>query len=764
MKLVSIGRLALIYLGLVSLIFVSMGAFFWREISTTSEQLNTNESRAAQVEIREALDSVKARMQKVGHDLSDWDETKQQLFFPDYYALWRDNRVRDAGLLPSSASKTALYGKDTFMLASEGVSQKSGEGEGSLRRKHIDGMPIQPPTSEMTTLFSLEQGDKGGASQGYLYFFMPVHADPAKTIVIGYLGLKFNLIQALEENRAYRFANLSTLKINLPEGEMIDAEQLLQHIELQARPSSIVQQFEHLLTSSMLRLGIALFMSLLLAAFLINRLVVIPLRGLSKQINALNDPQAKINVQKSKTLPLRVIELENVRKALNDYQTRLAELHGNLEQNNRDFYDQARHDALTGTFNRRAYDEDWRAITDDRRLVSVALVLFDCDHFKAVNDSYGHNVGDAVIKGVAKCLQNALRTNDRLYRIGGDEFAALIRDTDRFQAEHLAERCLEQVMTHDFRPYGINEPVTVSIGISLAEGGTQKDSSTLTELQKCADLAMYAAKRPGGQKIMFYTEKLNSAGALVANHAINAVFQAMQNTDMIELAYQAIVSLPFMHHGYSEALTRIRFEGKLIYPGDIFPIVEARNLEAEFDLAVIRAISRDMVHGTLPLGAGVSINISAQGIVNQRVVSLMEELLLAEPDRKIVVEITETALITHMETATNNIHRLRKAGALIALDDFGSGYSSLRYLASMPVDLVKFDISMIHLLQSGEPRQTLMIEEIARMAMTAGYELVAEGIEDKALLDKVIRLGFSHAQGYYFGKPGEPTLNIQSSS
>ena len=126
MKLVSIGRLALIYLGLVSLIFVSMGAFFWREISTTSEQLNANESQAAKVEIREALDSVKARMKKVGHDLSGWDETKQQLFFPDYYALWRDNRVRDAGLLPSSASKTALYGKDTFMLGSEGITEGGG--------------------------------------------------------------------------------------------------------------------------------------------------------------------------------------------------------------------------------------------------------------------------------------------------------------------------------------------------------------------------------------------------------------------------------------------------------------------------------------------------------------------------------------------------------------------------------------------------------------------------------------------------------------
>jgi EAL domain-containing protein (putative c-di-GMP-specific phosphodiesterase class I) len=130
-------------------------------------------------------------------------------------------------------------------------------------------------------------------------------------------------------------------------------------------------------------------------------------------------------------------------------------------------------------------------------------------------------------------------------------------------------------------------------------------------------------------------------------------------------------------------------------------------------------------------------------------------LVREQKNRKMVVEITETALITQMEIASANIGQLRKAGALVALDDFGSGYSSLRYLATMPVDLVKFDISMVRLLENGDQRQKLILEEIVGMVITAGYELVAEGIETRAQLDMIISMGFSHAQGFYFGKPGE---------
>ena len=267
---------------------------------------------------------------------------------------------------------------------------------------------------------------------------------------------------------------------------------------------------------------------------------------------------------------------------------------------------------------------------------------------------------------------------------------------------------------------------------------------------------MYTAKRPGSRKLVFYREDMGGMAALLGNKEISAVFQAIENPDLIELHYQSVMSLPMAHKEYVEALTRIRFEGELIGPEAIFPIVQARNLDVEFDLAVIRALDRDLAQNRLPARQGISVNLSAPSIVNTKVIDALAALIQAHPGRKIVAEITETALITQIEVASSNIRRLRDAGCLVALDDFGSGYSSLRYLATMPVDLVKFDISMVQMLDNGDRRQQLMMEEISNMVVTAGYRMVAEGVETRALLDKVIGLGFSHAQGYYFDRPTAP--------
>ena len=731
MRPLSIGRLALIYLFLSAILLVAMGLLFWREIEQTTSQLHEHEVAAAQTELAEAFDAVKSRMISIGDALAKWDETRQQLVFPEYYTLWRDNRVRDVGIVPPSVDTVALYNLEGKIL--QGTNSQ-------------DPMPVTLPGKPPMTLLKREYG------HDHLYHFVPVFADPGGMVLMGYLGLKFDLLGELSQIRAYRYADLSTLSVDIAPNTGIGSELTLQHLKIGAQPNPELLEFKSLLERSLSRLALAILLTLAIATLLLNRLVVRPLRGLSEEIDALRDPTIQSAAPKMDNLP--VVELENVRRSINDYQARLADLHQNLEQNSKDFFHQARHDALTGAHNRRAFDEDWRENMQDRRLGNIALILFDCDHFKAINDTYGHNVGDAVIQAIAQSLQDALRADDRLYRIGGDEFATILTDSDLSHARRVAERCLEQVMSHDFRAYGMSEPVTISIGVAMSDMALSKDQRmSLTELQKRADLAMYAAKRPGGQKIMFYTPEIGSVEALVANSAINAVFQAIQDPRMMEMAYQPIVRLPGQVLEYSEALARIRFEDRLIYPGDIFPIVQDRNLDAEFDLAIIRAINWDMDRGRIPANQGVSINVSAQGIVHAKVLEALLTLLAAERGRKIVLEITETTLITHMEIATAHIQKLRQAGALVALDDFGSGYSSLRYLSSMPVDLVKFDISMVRLLESGDTKQKQMVEEIARLVINAGYEIVGEGIETQALMDELIRLGFSHAQGYFIGKP-----------
>ncbi len=726
----SIGRLALLFVIAASILVVSLGGYFWLEIQQASRALRENLEASARQEVSHALAAADQRMRSSAMSLAQWDETRQQLVFPEYYPVWRDSRVRDAGMISSDIESVALYDRTGRILSAKSAP---------------NGLPNLLPGKPPLFFYIANAG------RHQIDYFSPVYADPAQAILLGYLGIRFDFLSELKLQRSFQFADLGRLKVGLASNSPIDIRNSLPHLQFDTLSNDHLATFLQLFQAAQIRLTLAVLASLLIATWLLKRLLVRPLRFFSREINAMRTVDDNLPDGRLFTTPLYITELENVRRAFIDYRQRLFSLHESLEQNSRDFFDQARHDALTGIYNRRAYDEDWRGLGNDRRLGQAALLLFDCDHFKAINDTYGHQVGDAVIRAIASCLQTALRTGDKLYRLGGDEFATVLLDADPLHAETVAERCLEHIMAHDFRQYGMSEPATISIGVAASQRG----DLGLGTLQKQADLAMYAAKRPASPKVVFYSEGMGELNALVANRSINAVFEAIRDSRLIELTYQAVMRLPMVQKEYVEALTRIRLNDELIRPDAIFPIVQARKLDAEFDLSVIRAVERDMTEGRLSPNQGVSINLSAPSIVNAKVVDAMLTLVRKQSARKIVVEITETALITQMETASANIDQLRQAGALVALDDFGSGYSSLRYLATMPVDLVKFDISMVRLLEHGEARQKMILEEIAGMVIDAGYELVAEGIETRAQLDMIISMGFSHAQGFYFGKPGE---------
>lgn len=188
-------------------------------------------------------------------------------------------------------------------------------------------------------------------------------------------------------------------------------------------------------------------------------------------------------------------------------------------------------------------------------------------------------------------------------------------------------------------------------------------------------------------------------------------------------------------------------------PAAIFPVVEERRLEAEMDFAVIGKILGDLRGGQIPVGSGLSINISGPAITHPKIREKLAEFEPFLKDYTLVLEITETALITQLQQASENLNQLREAGFKVALDDFGSGYSSLGYLANMPVDIVKFDISLIHILEQDDERQGGIVEGLAMMIQKAGYSMVAEGLESEQALKRIKRLGFSHGQGYYLGRP-----------
>jgi len=460
----------------------------------------------------------------------------------------------------------------------------------------------------------------------------------------------------------------------------------------------------------------------------------------------------RINHIPSRSPPKRISELENIRRSLHDYQLQLRELHGSLEHQNREFHSQARQDALTGCHNRRAYEEDWE---DFRRQLKaapqgVAFLLFDCDRFKTINDTYGHAKGDRVLTIVADALVMALRANDRLYRLGGDEFATFLSHTTPAHAKQIAQRCQSLLEASVFSDLGISEPVGISIGIAFCAAN---QLAHIDELPKQADIAMYTAKQPGRNRIALYGEDTERAAqALVASRETSALFQALATPGMVELHYQPIHGLPGRKVAYYEALARIRYNGELIMPGAFLPVVSSRRLETEFDLAVLHQVDADLSSQQIPPGSGVSINLSAQSISRPEIVSHLLELSRHGTRHPLMLEITETSLITQMIEVRTYLDLLHTVNYRIAMDDFGTGYSPLRYLVDLPVDVVKFDISLVNKLGQ-DNRAGQVVADFARMMKDAGYALVAEGVETETVLQKVESLGFAHVQGYLLGRP-----------
>ncbi len=724
MKPIKVSHLSLTFTVLLLLAILGLGALMWVEMRQITERIEREEHAAAEREVSEGLNAAERSLRELTARLGGWNETLQQLVHPEYYIMWRDLRVHDAGMVPATVRAVALYDKSGRILA---------DPRGEF-------MPHRLKVTVNDLRFA------GADDARCVYAFFPVHADPEKQVLLGHGAVKLDLAMHMRQLRAYRYADLQDLRFTVGKTAADSLAKLFSQIEYKIIPNRELNNLGEMLQITYMRLLAVMLAILALGGWFFSRAIVRPLNRLSRDIDNLKNAPADSRNLAPLENPMRVVELENVRRSFSEYHEKLALLRQDLEKTSQDFFDQARHDALTGAFNRRAFDEDWRALADAGYLGKCALLLFDCDHFKAINDSYGHGIGDLVIQAIARNLGDALRTGDRLYRLGGDEFATMLPNSDTASAEAVAERCLHHIQHHDFRQYGLNEPVQVSIGVALSE----HSAFNLHELHTRADLAMYKAKRPGNRKIVFHNDDIEGMSSLVSNLRVNAVYNAVQRPECIQPYYQPIIALPSGETVIVEALARIRHNDELIMPSEFLQIVRDHRLDVEFDLAVLRSIEEDLRIGRIKESMGLSINVSPLGILDDRVVNGLSAMRARSGPRPFIVEITEAALITHVELAVEKLHKLRDAGCQIALDDFGSGYSSLLQLTSMPVDMVKFDISMIQKLASDDPKQRLLVGEIANLVSANGYKIVAEGVETGELHDRVIALGFNFAQGFLF--------------
>jgi diguanylate cyclase (GGDEF)-like protein len=725
------------FFSIAALLYTLIGGWMLQQSEEITHLANKGREDSAQQELATAIRRVEQDLQAITTRLSLWEEVYQQLGDPSFYEYWRSNRSLQAGHTPSYVMAVELYNKQGVLL------QASPDGT----------LPTQ--RSAQSTTLHIEGG------RPYLTGFSLISKKGDASTIIGHVGVTIDFHKALLALNRFIYVDSDSISYSPQARQLSNTAELLAQMRFQPMPIAETQQLEELMGDTLIRFAILALLLLVVAYLLTSYLLHTPLRKLSRYIDELRRGAAS-----DKPVPANgnfcVAEFETLRSSIVSYQLELEQMHSSLDQKNRELWSLAHHDALTGVPNRRAYEEEWQQLQQliQGQRIALSVILIDCDHFKAINDSYGHDVGDLVLQAVATTLQQELRDGDRLYRLGGDEFAVHLLNTEHEQAQQLATRCLQQLEQHDFKPIGIREPVRFSLGVATSMGS---DIGTLSQLHKHADIAMYQAKRPGSGKIVRYTPALAASGdTLTSNRYITAIYHAIEAGEGIELHFQPVLGLQGEHQGFHEVLLRLRDAEGLIMPANIFPVIETEGLAVELDFAIIRHLASQLnASGNDAMGR-LSINIDGDTLMHH---DFMAQIAALKPylqvlPQGIVLEITETALISELKEAGSRLQQLRQLGYTIALDDFGSGYSSLRYLASMPVDIIKFDINLIRDLESNTG-QAEITADIARMIRRAGYQLVAEGIESKKLLERVQALGFTHVQGFLFGRPDQQPISLE---
>lgn len=412
----------------------------------------------------------------------------------------------------------------------------------------------------------------------------------------------------------------------------------------------------------------------------------------------------------------------------------------------------AEHDHLTGLFNRRKFQEECEKIVNigNRYERCGALLFLDLDSFKYVNDTLGHQVGDALLKVVANELTKIIRDTDIPARIGGDEFAIIMPELDVHGACKAAQKVSDHLNSL-FIPGASRQKISSSIGIALfPDHGT-----VVGDLLANADIAMYQAKQYGqGSWHMF--SKAEQVRERIEQQVLwkQRIEGALKNDGYV-LHYQPIVNVITGEIEHYEALLRMRdASGKLQLPGTFISIAEKTGQIHAIDHWVLRtAINNLKALRPQNPNLSFSINLSAHAFMDSELLTLLNDLLKSTKIRaeSLVFELTETAALADFSAACEMMNTIRGMGCKLALDDFGVGFSSFYYLKQLPVDYVKIDGSFIKDLAVNQPDQ-LLVQAISNIAKGFGLKTIAEFVEDGKTLELLRDYDVDMAQGYHIGR------------
>ncbi len=419
---------------------------------------------------------------------------------------------------------------------------------------------------------------------------------------------------------------------------------------------------------------------------------------------------------------------------------------------------QANHDVVTGLNNRHAFESKMQRLflADEESDVQHVLCYIDLDQFKVVNDTFGHTVGDTLLRELADIFKQSLRKSDMLSRIGGDEFTLLMFDCSIDAAKKQLNLLLNRLRNFNFDYEGQLINTTASIGLV-----TFDQSNTLTEVLKQADSACYAAKEAGRDRLhVYYLDDESISQRTGEMSWVSRIQRALTDKQFLLYSQEIVHIAGTDTLPHYELLIRMRGEdGKIIPPGFFLPAAEHYNLAAAIDLWVVEHVLSTLKQA-IELGHDIKgvygVNLSGHSLGDKRfyesIIEMVGQYDLSQHDAYICFEITETAAILNMSSALRFINELRAMGCLFALDDFGSGLSSYAYLQQMPIDFLKIDGMFVKSCLD-DPVKLEMIRSINSVGHVMGVKTIAEFVENDAIFDKLGEIDVDYAQGYWNGVP-----------
>lgn len=478
--------------------------------------------------------------------------------------------------------------------------------------------------------------------------------------------------------------------------------------------------------------------------FKLRYLFVLPI---AKLVSVMREISVDMDLTRRVKYDIPLLELQSLAeyfngllKTVHEYNVRLEEL--------------STHDPLTDLYNRRKFEDflHYEIIRSARHQRSFSLIMVDLDNFKYINDTFGHPVGDLVLKELSMLLSGCLRKGDVLARLGGDEFAILLPETELAKGLQVANKLLQSLQDKEFElPVG---KVRCTASFSLVS--YPEDGLTEGEIYSAMDVVLYKAKSRGKNQVM--TAESEEDRSMMNVFRQGEFLRAALREGRVEAHLQPIINLRDGSIKAYEVLARIR-DGEVVVPaGEFVEVAEKLGMAQEMDSTVFRkGLAHYAAVSRKNQGVKLFFNLFPRSFNDIEWVRAIPAIAreAGMPCELIVLELTEREALPNLSQVRAVIEELKGTGIKIALDDFGSGFSSFMYLKYLPVDYVKIEGSFVQQIVN-DPRDRIMVEHINRMAHEFGLKTIAEFVEDEETARMLAEIGVDSAQGYHFGRPGVP--------